>query len=324
MKTAFVTGGTGFVGLNLVALLKEQGWRVIAIHRKSSNTKYLSALGPELRECGIDDTARLVETMPEGVDTVFHVAGDISWWRGHDARLVRTNVDGTRHVVEAALARKAKRLVHTSSVAAFGLGHDVVSERTPSSAAASPLAYVRTKWLGEEEVKKAIAKGLDAVILNPGNIVGPFDTTSWARLFQMLKRGKLPGVPPGSGSYVHAREVARAHIEAATKGATGEQWLLGGADATYAELVSIMAELMGVKAPRAIPAWILRTMGIVNDGVSRVTRKEPDITAGNATLVCSRWSIDSAKAERDLGLARVPLRTMVEDSYKWLAAEGLL
>src|SRR5271167_1592326 len=105
MQTAFVTGGTGFVGLNLVAQLRRAGWKVIAIHRETSSTKRLAALGAELRKAELDDPAALAQAMPEGVDAVFHVAGDLSWWKFYDERQRRVNVDGTRHVVEAALQR---------------------------------------------------------------------------------------------------------------------------------------------------------------------------------------------------------------------------
>jgi dihydroflavonol-4-reductase len=324
MQTAFVTGGTGFLGLNLVSQLREAGWKVIAIHRESSSTKRLEGLGVELRKAGLEDASALAQAMPDEVDAVFHVAADLSWWRFHDDRQRRVNVDGTRHVVEAALQRKAKRFVHTSSVAAYGLGNPVIDERTPSTATRSSAGYVRTKWLGQEEVRKGIQRGLSAVILNPANIMGPYDTTGWARLFRLLKGGKLPGVPPGRASFCHVREVARAHIEAVAKGRTGEQYLLGGADATYVELAALMAALLGVKAPRPVPAYVLKTLGRVNDWVSYFTRKEPDITAANAELVCSEWRVDSSKAEKELGFGRTTLREMVEDSFHWLQREKLI
>jgi nucleoside-diphosphate-sugar epimerase len=324
MQTAFVTGGTGFVGLNLVAQLKQGGWKVIAIHRESSSTKRLEGLGAELRKAGLDDPSALARALPEGVDAVFHVAGDVSWSSLHEERQRRANVDGTRHMVEAALLRKAKRFVHTSSVAAFGHDHAVIDERTPSTAADSSIGYVRTKWFGQEEVRRGIQRGLSAVILNPANIMGPYDTTSWARLFRMLKQGKLPGVPPGSASFCHVREVARAHVEAVTRGGSGEQYLLGGTDATYVEVAAIMAELLRVKAPRPVPAFVVKTLGRVNDWVSYLTRKEPDITAANAEFVCSRWRVDSSKAEQELGFRRRTLREMVEDSFRWLEQEKLI
>jgi len=123
---------------------------------------------------------------------------------------------------------------------------------------------------------------------------------------------------------VHVRAVARAHVEAVTKGRTGEQYLLGGADATYLELATIMAELLGVKAPRPAPAWLLKALGRVNDTVSYLTRKEPDITTANAELVCSQWRVDCTKAEKELGFRPAPLREMVEDSFRWLQQEKLI
>jgi dihydroflavonol-4-reductase len=324
MPTAFVTGGTGFVGLNLVEQLGQTGWKVVAVHRANSSTKRLEALGAELRKAELDQPSELAEAMPEGVDAVFHVAGDLSWSKLHDERQRRVNVDGTRHVVEAALLRKAKRFIHTSSVAAYGTDHRLIDERTKSTAAQSSFGYVRTKWLGEEEVRKGIEKGLSAVILNPANVMGPYDTTGWASLFRLLKQGKLPGVPPGSASFCHAREVAGAHIAAVTKGRTGENYLLGGADATYVGVTAIMAELLGMKLPPAIPGFVLKTLGLFNDWVSSFTRKERELTLANAQLLSSSWRVDCSKAEKGLGLRRVPLRQMVEDSFHWLEKEKLL
>lgn len=324
MQTAFVTGGTGFLGLNLVRHLREAGWRVVAIHRESSDTTRLAALGAELRHASLDDVDSLTAAMPENVDAVFHVAGDISWWKLDRARQERVNVGGTRNVLGAATTRRAQCFVHTSSVAAFGIDHELVVETTPSTASKSAYGYVRTKWLGEEEVKKAAKKGLRAVIMNPTNIVGPFDQSSWGRLFFLLRDGKLPGIPPGSGTFCHSTDVARAHVEAVERGRPGEQYLLGGSDATYAELATIMAELVGVKPPKPLPAFALKAIGRVSEWASYVTRKEPDLTAGNADLVCSRWRVDSSKAVRELGYRAVPLRQMVEDSYRWLKDEKLI
>ena len=305
MRTAFVTGGTGFVGLNLVEQLRQSGWKVVAVHRASSSTKRLEALGAELRKAELDQPSELAQAMPEAVDAVFHVAGDLSWSKLSHERQRHVNVDGTRHVVEAALLRKAKRFVHTSSVAAYGMGHSFIEEQTKSTAPHSSIGYVRTKWLGEEEVRKGVQKGLPAVILNPAHILGPYDTTGWASVFGVLKRGQLPGVPPGSASFVHVREVAAAHLAAVSRGRTGENYLLGGVDATYVEMTAIMGELLGVKVPRPVPGFVLKTVGLFNDGVSHFTRKEPEMTLAMAQMLSARWRVDCSKAEKGLGLRRV-------------------
>ena len=324
MRTAFVTGGTGFVGLNLVEQLRQSGWKVVAVHRASSSTKRLEALGAELRKAELDQPSKLAQAMPEAVDAVFHVAGDLSWSKLSHERQRHVNVDGTRHVVEAALLRKAKRFVHTSSVAAYGMGHSFIEEQTKSTAPHSSIGYVRTNWLGEEEVLKGVQKGLPAVILNPAHILGPYDTTGWASVFGVLKRGQLPGVPPGSASFVHVREVAAAHLAAVSRGRTGENYLLGGVDATYVEMTAIMGELLGVKVPRPVPGFVLKTVGLFNDGVSHFTRTEPEMTLAMAQMLSARWRVDCSKAEKGLGLRRVPLRQMVEDSFRWLEKEKLL
>jgi dihydroflavonol-4-reductase len=324
MPTAFVTGGTGFVGLNLVEQLRQTGWRVVAVHRANSSTQRLEALGAEMRQAELDQPQELAQAMPEAVDAVFHVAGDLSWSKLNDERQRRVNVDGTRHVVEAALLRRAKRFVHTSSVAAYGTGHRLYDEQTKSTAAGSSVGYVRTKWLGEEEVRKGIEKGLSAVILNPAHVMGPYDTTGWASLIRLLKQGKLPGVPPGSASFCHVHEVAGAHISAVTKGRTGGNYLLGGADATYLQATTIMAELLGLKVPRTIPGVVLKSLGLFNDVVSSFTRTEPELTLASARLLSSTWRVDCSKAEKGLGFRRVPLRQMVEDSVRWLEKEKLL
>ena len=131
MKTAFVTGATGFLGVNLVALLRAEGWRVVAIHRPASRLAELRDLGVELVPGAIDDPSSLERAMPEGVDAVFHVAGNTSVWSRNDAAQTRDNVEGTRNVAAAALARGARRMVHTSSVTVYGLGDFRATEETP-------------------------------------------------------------------------------------------------------------------------------------------------------------------------------------------------
>jgi nucleoside-diphosphate-sugar epimerase len=324
MPCAFVTGGTGFLGLNLVELLREQNWHVIATHRPTSVTKRLETLGAELRLADLGDPASLVAAMPEAVDAVFHVAADVGWWKLERERQERVNVEGTRNLVEAALRRRAKRFVLTSSGAAFGFGHPVIDERTPSTASMSPYGYVRTKWLAEQEVRKGIANGLAAVLLNPAHILGPYAAQSWGGMLVLLKQGKLPAVGPGTASFCHAREVARAHVHAVTRGIVGDNYLLGGANATYAELGAIMAELVGVRPPQVANAFALRAIGQCSEWMSYLTRKEPGMSPGIAKLLCSDFRVDDSKARRELGYREVSLRQMTEDTFSWLKSEGLV
>ena len=233
-RTAFVTGGTGFLGRHVVEQLTSLGWRVVALHRPTSEVKHLKAYGVELAVGSITDAKSLLRAMPEGCDAVFHIAGNTSLWSGGDAEQTRENVGGTRNVVEAAIARKARRLVHTSTEGAWGEQHEEgFDETAKSNALASSINYERSKYLGELEVDKGVGRGLEACIMCPGHIVGKYDVSQWARMITLVHRGKLPGVPPGKGTWAHATQVAKAHIAAVDKGRSGERYLLGGTWGTY-------------------------------------------------------------------------------------------
>lgn len=324
-RTAFVTGATGFVGINLVKALKDAGWRVVALHRPTSNLKHLKPLAVTLAEGSINDKESLRRAMPEAPDAVFHVAASLSLDKKGDAQQTRDNVEGTRNVVEVALEKRARRFIHTSSVAAYGLHSGAISEATRSNAPDVPINYLRTKYLAEDEVRAGIKRGLDAVILNPANIMGPFDTNGWARLIRLVATKRLPGVPPGGGAFCHVREVARAHVAAVERGRAGENYLLGGVHATYLEVATMSAALTGGKAPRrAMPPLLIKLLARVLPLVSKFTGRPADITPEVALMLSLDFSVDSSKAERELGYRQAPLREMIEDSCRWLKAEGLL
>src|SRR5579859_729718 len=274
MRTAFVTGGTGFLGRHIVEQLTELGWGVVALHRPTSDVRHLKAYGAELAPGSITDAKSLIRAMPEGCDAVFHVAGNTSLWSGGDAQQTLENVDGTRHVVQASIARKARRLIHTSTEGAWGEQHVVPFDETATSnALASSINYERTKYLAELEVEKGIARGLEACIMCPAHIIGKYDASQWARLTLLVARGKLPGVTPGTGTWAHATQVARAHVVAVDKGRSGERYLLGGAWETYLEAVRIIGELTGKRVPRrATPLWVLRALGRLSQWASAFTK----------------------------------------------------
>jgi len=324
-RTAFVTGATGFVGLNLIEALAREGWQVVALHRPGSELKYLSRLPAERVQGDVTDRSSLERALPPGLDAVFHVAGDTNLWSRRNARQDRVNVEGTRNMVEAALARRARRFVHTSSISAYGMLSGRIDERAGQRGARAWVNYQRSKFLGEQEVRAARARGLDAVILNPAAILGPYDTRSWARVIRLACAGKLPGVPPGSSSFCHVHALAQAHLAAAERGRSGENYLLGGADASFLQLVQTIGEVTGCKVPaRATPAWLLRPVARLALWLSYATGRAPTLTPEAVALLSRNTFCDCAKAERELGYRPVPLRAMVEDSVAWLEGEGLL
>jgi nucleoside-diphosphate-sugar epimerase len=325
MPRAFVTGGTGFLGLNLIHELLDQGWRVTALRRPSSKLKYVGRLPIELVEGDVTDIDSLRLGMPERVDAVFHVAANINTWSRRNAEQTRANVEGTASLAAIALERKVRRFIHTSSIAAFGFHDGRIHEGTPRLGARSWINYLRTKAAAEEEVRAAVDQGLDAVILNPANIVGPYDFHNWSTLLWLADRGKLRWAPPGRGSFSHVKEVARAHVAAFERGRTGENYLLGGTDATYWDASRIACELVGRPGPsRPTPAWVLRWAARAMTWTWPLHRRRSPLTPESAEMSSRDFLCSNEKAERELGHRPVSLESMFRDCHEWMVREGRL
>lgn len=326
MPQAFVTGATGFLGRNLVEQLSQQGWQITVLHRPTSNTTGLDGYAVELVEGSLLDLESLKRALPLSVDAVFHVAGNTSVWAKNNAAQTRDNVEGTNNMVAAALANNAKRFVHVSTWNVYGLEqYDVMNEQSPQLGLDSWVNYNRTKSLAEQAVKAAVERGLKAVIVNPSHIVGRYDPGNWSRFIHLVNANKLPGVPPGFGSFCHAEQVAKALIAAAEKGQIGHNYLLGGADASFLDVVTIIGELTGRKVPkRPLPAVVIKVVGHLQAIAANITGKEPDLTPEAAEMVSAKVRIVSDKAEKELGYQPVPLQHMLDDCYQWMKAEGLL
>lgn len=325
MTRALVTGATGFLGGHIVRVLLEQGVAVRALYRSDAALDSLRGLSIEPVRGDVLDRASLDAALRGGVDWVFHVAASTASWRPQFVEQTRINIDGTRHVVEAASAAGVRRLIHTSTVAVYGLTDIQISEQSPQLGRDSWINYARSKTLGEEVVRSAVARGLDAVICNPTHIFGPGDRHNWARLVLMIDQQKLPGVPPGSGAFVDVRAAARAHVAAAQRGRTGENYLLGGEETSFLDLVQRIGRQLGKPTPqRAIPAFALKAAAHVQDWLSRWTGKEPDITPESVAFVCQHMHCDIRKAQRELDLSVTPLDHLLADTVAWLRSERLV
>jgi dihydroflavonol-4-reductase len=322
---AFVTGATGFLGLNLIEQLEQLGWDVVALHRRSSVLTDLQRFAARRVIGEIDDLDSIERAMPERADAVFHTAADLSSWSRNNERQTRTNILGTRNVVAVALKRGAKKFIHTSTSSVYGLITTAIDETAPHLGRGAWINYMHTKTLAEDEVRQGIGQGLDAVIMNPSHVLGRYDRRNWSRLILLAAEDRLPRIPPGKGSFCHGSEVARAHIAAVSLGRCGENYLLAGADATFQEVVKTVAELIGQKTEsRTVPAPILRALAMFLDFASRFTGREPLVTPEEAALLSIEETFRSDKAERELGYRRVPLRVMLKDCCDWLQSEGLL
>ncbi|SMF78019.1 NAD-dependent epimerase/dehydratase family protein [Pseudobacteriovorax antillogorgiicola] len=321
---AFVTGGTGFIGLHVVKELIADRWDVTVLYRKTSDLSRLDNLDVQLVEGDIVDQDQMARILSQGFDAVFHVAGDVSLWRMKNDLQNQINIHGTRTLARQSLKHEVGRFVHTSSVAVWGLPDGTINERSEKKGPTAPINYMKSKFYGEQEVLACVQEGLDAVILNPCHVMGPYDEQNWSQLFTMIHRGQLPGVPPGLGTFCHVKDVAKAHLQALYKGTQGECYLLGGSQASYLDVGREVAELLQVPAPKQLPAWLLAMSGQYAELVSWFTGREPAMTPEKAALLSHDVKVDCTKAINHLDYEITPVSRILEESFHWLKHAGYL
>jgi nucleoside-diphosphate-sugar epimerase len=280
----------------------------------------------KLAEGSITDRESLDAAMPEGTDVVFHVAGDTNFWSKQNARQNAINIDGARHMIDAAASKGVETFIHTSSVSAWGRVKGVVTEETPQAGKNSWINYERSKHLGELEALEGIGRGMKVVVLNPGGVAGPYDASSWGRLFFLLRDNALPAAAPGTVTISHVHDIVKAHLTAVTQGRNGERYILASDDVGMVGLIAEIARVSGIaKAPKKAPAFVFKLLGRLSVMVAALTGKEPDVTPEiAASLTGTGTSYSSEKAIRELDYRFQPMTVAVQDNYDWLVKEGLL
>lgn len=322
---ALVTGATGCVGANVAAALQERGYAVRAMRRPTSRMDALEGLAVELVEGDLLDPSSLLRAM-EGCDWVFHVAAVSDYWRTPPEVIYWVNVDGTRNVVQAALQAGVKRLVYTSSVASLGVPADgrLLDESAVFNLPPRRFPYGHSKHLAEGVVREAVAKGLDALIVNPAAVIGPRDV-HWigGSLLRQVRRGWSWFAPPGGTCWAAAADVGRGHVLAAERGRTGERYVLGGENLSHRRALEIVAEVVGGVRPLVtLPASVMGPM----EWLARLAGRFAALPFSPEQVWLSARIIycDSRKAERELGYERTPFRRAVEAAYQWYRERGWL
>lgn len=331
MASVTITGATGLLGANLAEALREAGHAVRCTRRATSSIEHLEHLDLEWVDADLGDPAALTRAF-DGADAVFHCAAAVSIDRHVTPALTAANVEGTRHVIDAIRKASAGRLIHCSSTVAVGLsvdGETPCDETAPYNFADYGLAdgYSRTKRLAEERVMAAVAEGLDAVVVNPGFMFGPYDVRpSSGKMIVDVVRRRVPGTSDGRNCFADARAVARGMVAAWQRGVAGERYILGGENRTYAEMFRRIAEIAGVAPPRlAAPRWAAALVGRVGDLQGRLTGREPLVNSNTiAWGYCRRFIFSSDKAKRDLGYAPGAPDDGVRAALDWFRATGRL
>lgn len=324
-ESVFVTGGTGLLGANLARRLVEAGHHVRLLQR-SRRHPFLGRLPIEWVPGDLADVPVLAAGM-RGCRWVYHVAGLVSYRARDAARLYETNVLGTRAVLAAAAQAGVARIVHTSSTAAVGLSahpYQVLDETAPFDRRWERDPYMRTKQLAEQEVARAVAAGLDVVMVNPATIYGGGDVNrNTSALLPGLQRGKVLTAPPGGTAVVSVDDVVNGHLLAMERGVTGRRYILSSENLTYPELFNRIARVVGgPPVRRTMPAvleWPLATLAAL---ASAVVPSLP--VTGHVIRFSFRYRyFSSARAAAELGWApRVPLENAVRDAWQFLGESG--
>lgn len=326
-RAAFVTGATGFLGRHLVEELCRQGWRVTALCLPCDDARVLPtevtvALGD------ITDIESVRAAMPPGPDAVFHLAGNTSTWSRNAHQQYQDNVLGTMNIIDVAVERSAGRLVYTSSISAYGYQPGRrIEEDTPSNVWAQGDNYGKTKLHAEQRIRQAVAeRHLSAVILNPVNILGPYDRHNWSRqLILPVSAGTLRALPPGAATWAYVDDVVAAHIAAVDAGRSGENYILGGVAASFKEVVNEIEEILGRPHSRRVTSRaVLRIALWAATAKSRIDGRQPSLTWPQYRRTVGDLLCNDEKARRELGYRRTDLRTMLARTIDWLRHEHLL
>ena len=321
--TVLVTGATGHIGGVLVRTLLQRGRSVRAlIHTDSEALVGLSG-DLELINGDVLDRAAM-DRACEGISTVFHLAAIISIVGDPAGRVRAVNVDGSRNVAEAALAAGVGRMVHVSSVHAFDInsGADRIDEMSSRVGSAAP-AYDRSKAAGEEAVREVIAHGLDAVIVNPGGVLGPYDfiPSRMGSFFLQLAEKRLPALVPGGFSWVDVRDVCASILAAEERGRCGEGYLITGPWCSMSDLAQLAEQVSGVRAPTAtVPLWVAKMVAPLMTAWAKLWGSEPLYTSEALHAVVACRDVSWAKAADELGHRPRPLKDSVLDVYRWFSA----
>lgn len=322
---AVITGGSGFLARKLSLRLLEKGYSVRCLVRRMGATPHVAeketfTLG-DLGDC--DSLKRAFE----GAQVVFHTAGLISYNPAKNDLMVATNVVGTRHVVQAALSQGVPRLVHTSSTAAIGVNEDpgvLLDEESPFNARKLKLAYFDTKYDAEKEVWEGVSKGLSAVVVNPGSLLGPGDTRRYEKSYPgLIYKYKPPLLFHGGINFVDVSDAVSGHLLAMELGKSGQRYILGGENLSFADFIRRTNAILGRPSPeRHLPKSM---MSLAANALKVLNKLGVDLhMTPELVRQVTSWFlyVSSKKAERELGYRPKRIDQSISATIQWLKEEG--
>ena len=317
-----VTGATGHLGNVLVRELVRRGETVRALVPDSEDRWPIAELAIEIVSGDVRDPGSLARAF-YGADIVYHLAGIITISSGRRALLEAVNVQGTRNVVRACVQTRVRRLVYTSSVHALpepphGTPVCESSDFRPERLLGD---YAQSKARASAEVLAGVRAGLDAVLVFPSGIIGPYDFrgSEMGELIRDIAFGRLRAYIDGAYDFVDVRDVVQGLVLAAERGRTGEGYILSGEKVTVRDLLRIVASAAGIAVrPVRLPFWLARVAAFFAPVYYRLARRRPRFTGYSLKVLLSNCLMDRGKAQRELGYSPRPLREAVQATVEWL------
>ncbi len=322
-----ITGATGFLGRNLCQYLVSQGYALRALVRSPSDASFLETLGVEIIRGDVVDAAP-VKAAVAGCDYVVHAAAHFRLW-GPPEPFIKTNVEGTRHVVEAALATGVKRFIHISTIIVVGPQEPgvVITEETPYHPYPTD-NYAKTKCTGEQLVQTYVKQGLPAVILRLGALYGPHGHYAFNRLFfeEFLRNWR---VQVHRGRHIifpcYVGDAAKAIEAALTRGRVGEIYNISNKSISHKEANQIVSHLADRSSWRInFPGWLMIEFANLLEFIALFTKREPFYPKNLKPYVFNDWTVDSSKAERELGFTSSTFAEGAQRTLEWYHSIGYI
>jgi len=307
--------------------LASHGAQLRVLVRPTSDLRNLQGLSAETANGDLRDSGSIERAMA-GCDTVFHVAADYRLWVRDPDEMYRSNVEGTRGLLAAALKNKVARVVYTSSVATMGFSMDgtLADEDSPVALDDMVGPYKRSKFMAEQIALEAGRGGQHVVVVNPSTPVGEMDvkpTPTGRIVLDFLKR-KFPAYVDTGLNLVDATECARGHVMALEKGRSGQRYILGGENLTLKQILDRLAAITGLPSPTfEVPYFVALGAAVVDElWTGRIMGREPRATIDAVRMGRKKMFVVSTKAERELGWQMVPVDAALQRAADWFQAQG--
>jgi len=320
----FVSGATGFIGIQLVKRLVKEGHEVHALFRSESKADLIRHPNVRLFKGDILDKACLDHAMA-GCGEAYHTAAFTGVWAKDPEIVFRLNVDGAMNVIEAAGRQGVRRVVLTSTAGILGPSEkEAVHESSPAPKSFFT-DYDASKFQLEQELLGRTDTDPEVVVVNPTRVFGPgylSESNSVTKMIKQYVEGKwrlIPGNGKSSGNYAYVEDVVTGHLLAMLKGKPGERYVLGGENISYMQFFDFVREASGVrKRLYKIPLWIMLATAGVMKGISKISGRPPLIVPRLVRKFNHNWIVSSEKAIRDLGYQPINARTGIQLTVQWI------